>query len=148
MAREHLSNDEFFTQLTNLFEHNRTKGHGSVYLTQKRITHTADSDAPSPTKILDDPLWDTHPEHPLPILIRANNNKSSKREGTDRPGTDRDDHDRIKFTTVVQPDQLDAFYVRYADVCKTGMSALKKRDKKKKKKDRKKKKAGEVEKKS
>jgi signal recognition particle subunit SRP14 len=84
---------------------------------------------------VDDPLWDTHPENPLPILIRAQNNKSSKKEGTDR-----EDIDRISLSIVVQPGDLDAFFVRYADACKTGMSSLKKRDRKKGKKDKKKKK--------
>lgn len=92
---------------------------------------------PSPTKVADDPLWDTHPENPLPIIIRASNNKSDK-----RPGTDRKDIDKIKLSTIVQPDQLDAFYVRYAEACRAGMSGLKKRDKKKGKKDKKKKKRG------
>ncbi|KAF2635801.1 signal recognition particle, SRP9/SRP14 subunit [Massarina eburnea CBS 473.64] len=131
---EHLSNDEFFTKLGNLFEHNRTKGHGTVYLTQKRMTFDTSLVPPSPTKVADDPLWDTHPEDPVPILIRATNNKSDK-----RPGTDRKDVDKIKFSTVVQSDRLDAFFVRYAEACKAGMSGLKKRDKKKGKKDKKKK---------
>jgi signal recognition particle subunit SRP14 len=44
------------------------------------------------------------------------------------------------LSTVVAPDDLDAFFVRYAEACKTGMSGLKKRDRKKGKKDKKKKK--------
>ncbi|KAJ4375055.1 hypothetical protein N0V83_002135 [Neocucurbitaria cava] len=135
MARDHLSNDEFFTQLNNLFEHTRTKGHGSVYLTQKRFAFDSSSTPPSPAKIADDPLWDTHPEQPVPVLIRASNNKSDKRAGTDR-----EDIEKIMLSTVVKPDDLDAFYVRYAEACKTGMSGLKKRDKKKAKKVKKKKK--------
>ena len=83
-------------------------------------------------------MWDTHPENPLPVLIRASNNSSEKRKGTTRK-----DIDKIKLSTVVQPEQLDAFYARYAEACKVGMSGLKKRDKKKKKKDKKKKKGGE-----
>ncbi|OAL01274.1 signal recognition particle, SRP9/SRP14 subunit [Phaeosphaeriaceae sp. SRC1lsM3a] len=135
MGREHLTNDEFFTQLGNLFEHNRKKGHGTVYLTQKRLTFDSTSAPPSPAKIADDPLWDTHPESPLPILIRASNNKSSKKAGTDR-----DNVSKIVLSTVVKPDELDGFFVRYAEACKTGMSSLKKRDRKKGKKDKKKKK--------
>jgi signal recognition particle subunit SRP14 len=80
-------------------------------------------------------LWDTHPEDTLPILIRASNNKSSKKAGTDR-----EDINKIVLSTVVKPDELDAFFVRYAEACKNGMSALKKRDRKKGKKDKKKKK--------
>lgn len=152
MAREHLSNDEvstvllclqlfsanapqFFTKLANLFEYTRTKGHGSVYLTQKRLIFDTSSAKPTLIKVADDPLWDTHPEQPLPVLIRACNNKSDK-----RPGTDRQDTQKIKLSTVVQPDDLDTFYARYAEACKAGMSGLKKRDKKKAKKVKKKKK--------
>lgn len=136
MARGHLSNDEFFSQLASLFEHTRTKGHGSVYLTQKRLTLDNSSLIPSPEKVADDPLWDTNLEQPLPILIRASNNGSDKREGTDRK-----DIKKIKLSTVVSPEDLEAFYSRYAEACKTGMSGLKKRDKKKAKKVKKRKKA-------
>ncbi|KAF2878111.1 signal recognition particle 14kD protein-domain-containing protein [Massariosphaeria phaeospora] len=141
MAGDHLSNEEFFTQLTNLFEHNRTKGHGSIYLTQKRLSYQTENAAPSPTKVLDDPLWDTHPEQAVPVIIHASNNKSTPYKGTDRKSIE-----KIKISTIVQPDQLDAFFARYAEACKTGMSGLKKRDRKKGKKDKKKKKgvAGDV----
>ncbi|KAF1979954.1 signal recognition particle, SRP9/SRP14 subunit [Bimuria novae-zelandiae CBS 107.79] len=139
VARDHLSNDEFFTQLGNLFEYNRKKGHGTVYLTQKRLAFETEGQAPSSDKVADDPLWDTHPEKPLPILIRANNNKS-----TPRAGTDREKIDKIALSTIVQPDQLDAFFVRYAEACKAGMSGLKKRDRRGKK-DKKKKKKGATE---
>ena len=94
------------------------------------------SAAPPPaSKVADDPLWDTHPEEPLPVLIRARNNKSSKKAGTDR-----EDIPKIELSTVVKPDDLDGFYARYAEACKAGMSGLKKRDKKKAKKTKKKKK--------
>lgn len=139
MGREHLSNDEFFTQLGNLFEYNRKKGHGTVYLTQKRLAFDTEGQPPSSDKVADDPLWDTHPEAPLPILIRANNNKSTKRSGTDR-----EDTKKTALSTIVEPGQLDAFYVRYAEACKAGMSSLKKRDRRGKK-DKKKKKKTAVE---
>ena len=32
------------------------------------------------------------------------------------------------LSTVVQTDELERVFIRYADVCKAGMSALKKRD--------------------
>jgi signal recognition particle subunit SRP14 len=107
---------------------------------QKRLSSENSTAPPSPTKVSDDPLWDTHPENPLPILIRASNNKSDA-----RPGTDRKDVDKIKLSTVVRPNDLDAFFVRYAEACRAGMSGLKKRDKKKGKKDKKKKKKGVAE---
>ena len=48
--------------------------------------------------------------------------------------------DQIKLSTVVKPEDLDKFYGKYAEACKAGMGALKKRDRKKGKKDKKKKK--------
>jgi len=35
---------------------------------------------------------------------------------------------------VVQPEDLETFFARYADVCKVGMQGLKKRDRSKRKK--------------
>ncbi|OCK82783.1 signal recognition particle, SRP9/SRP14 subunit [Lepidopterella palustris CBS 459.81] len=134
MAREHLSNDEFFTNLSGLLEANRKKGHGSVFLTQKRLNFSLDFSTPVLTKVADDPLWDTHPENPLPLIVRASNSKSTKRDGSDRKA-----EAKVKFSTVVQPDAIDRFFARYAEVCKAGMSAMKKRDRTKKKKDKRKK---------
>lgn len=37
----------------------------------------------------------------------------------------------MKISTLVQPDALDVFFARYAEVCKAGMSGLKKRDRSK-----------------
>ena len=34
----------------------------------------------------------------------------------------------MKLSTIVQADELDGFFTRYAEVCKAGMSGLKKRD--------------------
>jgi len=36
MAQGHLDNEEFFIQLASLIDKTQQKGHGSVYLTQKR----------------------------------------------------------------------------------------------------------------
>lgn len=157
---------QFFARLKELFDARRTKDHGTVYLTQKRrmpssfprldltggcrnshsntkrntVTFDLNSREATPTKVADDPLWDTHPPNPLPIIVRATNGKS------------KDKRDRkVKLSTIVQPDQLDSFYARYADVCKSGMSSLKPRDRSKRKKDKRKKKAtggGEGEKKA
>lgn len=80
---------------------------------------------PSP----EDPFPDLHPSQPLPILIRASNAKSKK-----------DRSDKIKLATVVRPDELEGFYTRYAEICKSGMTALKPRDRSKKKAKAKKKK--------
>jgi signal recognition particle subunit SRP14 len=66
---------------------------------------------------------DQTPESPFPVLFRATNGKSKiKRD------------EKIKISTVVQPDDLSSFYGRYAEVCRSGMDALKKRDRSKVKK--------------
>jgi len=40
---------------------------------------------------------------------------------------------KVKFSTVVDSDALEAFYTRYAEICKAGMMALKPRDRTKNK---------------
>jgi signal recognition particle subunit SRP14 len=47
------------------------------------------------------------------------------------------------LSTIVEPDALEGFFTRYADICKTGMQALKKRDRSKRKKGKDKKKGAE-----
>ena len=64
------------------------------------------------------------------------NNESDKRAGTERANVD-----KIALSSIVQPAQLDAFFVRYAEACKAGMNGLKKRDRRSKK-DKKKRKKG------
>lgn len=63
-------------------------------------------------------------ETPGQVLIRATNGASKENR----------DAKKIKFSTLVEPDVVDAFYVRYAEVCKTGMTALKKKNRRKKNK--------------
>jgi len=72
-----------------------------------------------------------HPEKPLPLVIRASNGKSKER----RDG-------KIRLSTLVEAEALEAFYARYAEVCKAGMVALKPRDRSKKKAKARKKKGG------
>ena len=50
------------------------------------------------------------------------------------------DGNKLKISTVVSQDDLEAFFGRYAEVCKTGMQGLKKRDRKKEKAKKKEKK--------
>lgn len=76
-----------------------------------------------------DPFPDLHPSEPMPVIIRASNGKSKRERDS-----------RVKFSTIVKPDELDGFYARYADICKAGMTALKPRDRSKKKAKAKKKK--------
>jgi len=132
MASPHKSHDEFFSQLSALLDSRQQKGHGSIYLTQKRLSYNNVSAPSTPTKLADDPLWDTHPPNPLPIIIRATDGESQSKEG-------QKNKEKVKLSTVVQPDDLEAFYSRYAEVCKAGMQALKKRDRSKRKKTQKKK---------
>lgn len=77
---------------------------------------------------------------PVPVLIRATNGKSKEKR-----------KDKVKISTVIKPAELERFYVRYGEVCKSGMSGLKKRDrsgaKAKAKAKAKKRKEGEGEKK-
>jgi signal recognition particle subunit SRP14 len=68
-------------------------------------------------------LSDLHPPSPLPIIVRATNGSSKDHKAN-----------RIRISTIVEADSLESFFVKYTDVCKTGMSGLKKRDRSKGKK--------------
>ena len=63
------------------------------------------------------PFADLHSPHPLPVLIRATDGKSKDER-----------KNRVKISTIVQADDLEKFFVRYAEICKVGMGGLKKRD--------------------
>ena len=88
------------------------------------------------TKVLEGPFADLHPASPLPIIMRATNG-NSKDKG----------REKIKLSTVVEPQALEAFYARYAEVCKTGMQGLRKRDRSGRKKAKAKKRKVDPEKK-
>lgn len=71
----------------------------------------------------DDHLFtDLDHSKPLPIIIRATNGKSKEHRAK-----------KIKLSTVVDSDALESFFTKYAEVCKLGMSGLKKRDRSKRK---------------
>ena len=96
------------------------------------VTYGSDvSSVLSDTATPKDSLADLHPTAPLPVLMRATNGKS----GDNRK-------DRIKISTIVQPEALERFYARYAEVCKSGMQGLKKRDRSGRKKAKAKKRKG------
>ncbi|KAG0647266.1 Signal recognition particle 14 kDa [Hyphodiscus hymeniophilus] len=116
MSKGHLSNDEFFVRLSSLFDERRQKDHGSVYLTQKRLSYDKDTDVESSEQ----QFPDLHPTAPLPILIRATNGKSKDNKAK-----------KVKLSTVVESDAIEGFFAKYAEVCKGGMSGLKKRDRSK-----------------
>lgn len=64
------------------------------------------------------------PTTTYPVLIRATNGKAREARKAGK---------RVKLATVVDSGALDAFYVRYAEICKAGMLALKPRDRSKRK---------------
>ncbi|OOQ85010.1 putative signal recognition particle 14kD protein [Penicillium brasilianum] len=110
---------QFFTSLADLLSKTSQKARGSVFLSQK-------------------PLIDGVSTAPPSILIRATdgntnapNPKSESKNGkiTKKASS----KDKIKFSTVVNASDLEAFYTRYADICKARMTGLKKRDRSKRK---------------
>ncbi|KAL9000880.1 MAG: hypothetical protein Q9169_000635 [Polycauliona sp. 2 TL-2023] len=133
MASGYLSIEDFFTRLSSLFQTRRNSTHGSIYLTQKRLSPQSPSAASSPPTetTTDPPFADQALSSPLPILIRASNGKSKKVR-----------KDKIKLSTIVQPDQLEPFFIKYAEILKSGAAALKKRDRSGRKKATKAKKKG------
>jgi signal recognition particle subunit SRP14 len=66
------------------------------------------------------PFPDLNPSKPLPVIIRASNGKSKAKRDK-----------KIKLSTIVETGALEGFFARYAEVCKLGMSGLKKRDRSK-----------------
>ncbi|KAI1452971.1 signal recognition particle 14kD protein [Annulohypoxylon moriforme] len=121
----HLTNDEFFAKLTELFDKRKGKDHGSIVLVQKRLSY----DQPISDSTSDTIFPDLHPPKPVPVLIRATNAKGKERR-----------QDKIKISTVVDPESLPVFFEKYAEVCKSGMTSLKPRDRSKRKGKAKKKK--------
>ncbi|KAF1983498.1 signal recognition particle, SRP9/SRP14 subunit [Aulographum hederae CBS 113979] len=110
------SHDEFFSTLSTLFDKTRTHGSGTVYLVQKRLSY---SNSPSSSSTSSpDTLADLTPAQPLPLLIRASTSQSKT---------------KTKLSTIVQPEDIEDFFVKYAEVCRGGMSGLKKRERRKKK---------------
>ncbi|KAJ5970820.1 uncharacterized protein N7479_000738 [Penicillium vulpinum] len=112
----HLGHDEFFKSLAKLLSQTSEQVHGSVNLTQKPLI-----DVPGATTTNSQPS----------ILIRAtdgNTNTPNTREMSKESRATYKKGQKIKLSTIVSPDDIEAFYVRYAEVCKTGMTGLKKRD--------------------
>ncbi|CBF77215.1 hypothetical protein AN4580.2 [Aspergillus nidulans FGSC A4] len=98
------------------------KARGSVYLTQKPLLNTQSPDSAD--------------KETLPsILIRASDgNTNAPSPKTHSNNKDKKAKDtKVKISTIVRPGELEAFYARYAEVCKAGMTGLKKRDRKLKK---------------
>lgn len=83
---------------------------------------------------------DQAPSTTLPIIIRATNGNNKTKKGDRWVASKQSAAKRIKLSTVVNPEEIEGFYTKYAEVCKAGMGALKKRDRSKRKKKEKKKK--------
>lgn len=83
-------------------------------------TNATSTAAPTSDDASSPSFADLNPAEPLPLIIRATNGKSKAKRG-----------DKVKLSTVVPADGLEAFFTRYAEVCKGGMSGLKKRDRSK-----------------
>lgn len=114
---------QFFTHLKALLANQSSSLRGSVFLTQKSLPPTPPSESTT-TKATSDAETTTtttsFPPGQSPILIRASNGRHKTA--------------KVKASTVVQPDELEAFYTKYAELCKAGMVGLKKRDRSGKKK--------------
>jgi signal recognition particle subunit SRP14 len=69
---------------------------------------------------------DLHPTLSLPIIVRASDGETQSKDRVKNK-------DHVKISTLVQPENLEGFFVRYADVCKATMLSLRKRDRRKRK---------------
>jgi signal recognition particle subunit SRP14 len=69
---------------------------------------------------------DLHPTLSLPIIVRASDGETQSKDRVKNK-------DHVKISTLVQPENLEDFFVRYADVCKATMLSLRKRDRRKRK---------------
>lgn len=114
-----LNNTEFIARVGDLLTLN--DGKSSVYFTQKRLSVPLDK---APLDQVND-LSSNTVEHPsnfktntdtYPVLLRVTQGPKES-----------------KISTVVEPENLDLFWLEYTQVLKTGMVGLKKREKKAKK---------------
>jgi signal recognition particle subunit SRP14 len=120
---QHLGHEEFFSSLSDLLSKTSQKARGSVFLTQKPLlpSNTNTSEEASSSSSLP------------PILVRATDGNTN----APNPKTAKDQNQKaaktskIKLSTVVAQEDLETFFARYAEVCKAGMTGLKKRDRKK-----------------
>ncbi|RMJ23630.1 hypothetical protein PHISP_05508 [Aspergillus sp. HF37] len=121
-----LSHEEFFNSLSTLLTTTTQKTSGSVFLTQKPLLHSESANTASSTDHAD--------ESRPPILIRATDGKTGNPNPKSKDGAGKQKEskqEKLKLSTVVDQGDLEAFYARYAEVCKGGMTGMKKRDRKK-----------------
>ena len=144
--KQHLSNDAFLTQLATLFTDTHAKNHGSVFLSQKTLTMSPSTDGADH----DNASSEDASASTSVVLLRATNGASQSKPSTSTTKSAPKTNKKIKLSTLVQPSDLESFYARYAECCKTGMSGeggLRRRDRRKNKtKAKSKKSKGKVEK--
>lgn len=111
-----LENKQFLETLQT--ELSQNDGKKSVYLTQKRMVDLAEGSTMEdlPSNVVDTTGFATNTAT-YPVLIRASLNGK-----------------KTKISTVVQTDELDAFWTEYVQILKNGLVGLRKKDKRKKKK--------------
>ncbi|PGG98158.1 signal recognition particle subunit SRP14 [Blastomyces parvus] len=119
MSSPHLSNDEFFNALKTLLTTQSTNARGSIFLTQKRLPPTTATTSSSQLETAPSTSESPAPA-PAPVLVRATNGRHKEAKS--------------KVSTVVQPDDIEGFFVKYVEICKAGMVGMKKRDRSGKKK--------------
>lgn len=115
---------QFFSSLSNLLTKTSQKARGSVFLTQKPLLNTNtnsanETDASSSSS-----------QQPS-ILIRASDGNTNASNPKTHKVQKASKDTKVKLSTVVAAGDLEAFYTRYAEICKAGMTGLKKRDRKK-----------------
>ncbi|KAG7665972.1 uncharacterized protein J8A68_000401 [[Candida] subhashii] len=130
-----LGNSEFLKEITKVLSKNN--GKNSIYLTQKRLSSALPLEPVSNSKPTDLPsnVIETKGEDDIPVntstypvLIRISLNSKDNRK---------DKKDKIKFSTVIESNNLDVFWYNYIQIIKAGFIGLKKREKKKSKKSHK-----------
>ncbi|KAH3661743.1 hypothetical protein OGAPHI_005921 [Ogataea philodendri] len=87
-------------------------GNKSIYITQKRLSYNLDQEIEGPSST---------ESNNYNVLVRVTDGNKDKSK-------------KIKLSTVVEPEKLDAFWNEYTNVLKAGLKGLKKKDKKKTKK--------------
>ncbi|KAH9929785.1 signal recognition particle SRP9/SRP14 subunit [Fomitopsis serialis] len=99
-----VDNQTFFQRLAALFE--SSKDSGSIWLTHKRLAYDGEDAQMS---------FDDDASKEYPCLVRVT------------------DGDETKFSTKVEPGELDHFHTTYGALLKSSMTTLRKRDKKREK---------------
>lgn len=108
--------NQFFSSLSSLLDKTSQKSRGSVILTQKPLlnTNTESTQQQQPSILIRATDGNTNAPNPKTHKVEKKAAKATK----------------VKLSTVVAPEDLEGFYARYAEVCKAGMTGLKKRDRK------------------